>query len=82
MEAGVKKDQRIAEEAQPDMAAHPGLRPAHAPDRIFFAKAEQRGKNHEPVAGAAVNQADDAAAARAAAREQRVGNIGDCGDDE
>ena len=45
--SGVKHDQRQTQQAEPQMPAHPGLRASDSPDRNFFARTQQRGKDHE-----------------------------------
>ena len=65
MKAAVEQNQRKAEKSQPQMAAHPGLRPSHSPDGKFLAQPQQSGKQHEAESHDAVRQTQPAAAARA-----------------
>ena len=43
-EAGVEENDGITEQSQPEMSAHPGLRPAHAQRAKSLARRQQRGE--------------------------------------
>jgi hypothetical protein len=58
MESAVEEDEREGEQAEPEVAAHPGLGSSQSHDGDFFARAEQPGVNHEAEAGEAEDQAD------------------------
>src|SRR5207244_5208567 len=84
VEAAVEKNQRKAEKAEPEMAAHPGLRAAEAPDGDAFAGAQCGGEEHEGESKNAEEQANGAAATRALRGVEGVGDVdrdGERGDD-
>ena len=58
VKAAVQQNQREAEKSEPQVAAHPGLRPSDAPDGEFLAQAQQAGEQHEGEADDAVSQAE------------------------
>src|ERR1017187_805885 len=64
------------------MAAHPGLCPAHAPDRHLLPCPEQSGKEHECGRDASISQASHSPAVRTLWRTKAVGNVHRSGDDQ
>src|SRR5437660_392664 len=71
----MEKDDRIADEAEPDVAAHPRGCAPHAPDREPFPQAQQAGEDHEAEADYSVEDADDRSAACATDGEMGVWNV-------
>ncbi len=65
VKAAMEKDQRKAEESQPQMATHPGLRSSDSPDGKLLAQPQQPGKQHEAESNNAEGQSQCAAAPRA-----------------
>src|SRR5580765_857637 len=64
MKSAVKQNHGQREKPQPQMAAHPGLRPADTPGGHALSRAEKCSKKHEGKTDAAEKQANGAAAAR------------------
>jgi len=72
MKSAVKQNHRQREKTQPEMAAHPGLRPAYTPRGHALSCAEKRGKKHEGKTDAAENQPNRAAAAWSLRSVERI----------
>src|SRR5712692_8544250 len=79
MKSAVKQNHGQREKTQPEMAAHPGLRPADTPGGHALSRAEKRSKKHEGKTDAAEKQANRAAAARSLRRIERIKHIDHCG---
>ena len=75
MKSPVEKNDWQGQKPEPEMAAHPGLRAADPPRGDAFARAKERGKNHEAETGDAENQADGAATTRSLGRFECVEDV-------
>src|ERR1700682_5529914 len=75
MKSAVRQNHGQREKPQPQMAAHPGLRPADTPGGHALSRPEKCGKKHEGKTDAAKKQPNGAAAARSLRRSERVENI-------
>src|ERR1039458_6930685 len=75
MKSRMKEDQWKTDKAQPEMAAHPRLRPSDAPDRHFLSRPQQPRKKHTCGCDAPVSQPSRGPPIRTLWRTTTVRNI-------
>src|SRR5260370_35423105 len=78
MKSAVKKNHRQSKEAEPEMAAHPGLCASDAPRGDAFARAKKRCKNHEAETDESEREPDGGSAARAVWRFGCIEGVHEC----
>src|SRR5208282_4918080 len=81
-ESRMEEDQWKTQETQPEVAAHPGLCPADAPDWHLLPCPQQSRKEHKCGGDAPINQPEDGTAAGTLRRATAVGNVHHGGDDQ
>src|SRR5487761_120914 len=80
MEARVTENDRKANQAEPEMAAHPRLCASHTPHREFLPCTEKSRENHQREASDTEGKADGAPSARALRGIDRIGYVYGGGD--
>src|SRR2546426_2421307 len=75
VKAAVEEKDREAQQSEPEMTAHPGLRAAETPGRHTLSRAQKRRENHGREPDDAKEKANCAATARPLRREECIRNV-------
>ena len=81
-ESRMEEDQRKTDETEPEVAAHPGLAAAYAPDRHLLPCPQQPGKQHKCEGDNPVGQPGHGPAVCTLRRTTAVGNVDHGGDNQ